>query len=971
MKLFYVLALLISFVLCSHKTVGQFTKITIAGHVSDTANNPLPWASIKIKGTNKGVTASKNGDFFLTTAHPLPFTLVISIVGYEQQEILVNNASDKVQASLKNATELDDVMVKGDGRYWGRYIESSGSVYRMNNANIRNAAAPDYYSGIANMSGVDFTTSSLTFQTLGTRGFNGSGNLRFTQLTEGMDNQAPGLSFSVGSIIGLTELDVDNVELIAGASSALYGSGGTNGTLLITGKSPFDQRYQGLSVQYKQGVNHLSDPRHNAAPVFDGELRFAKAIKNKFAFKIAAKYLSADDWQADDSTNLLRSNVLYSSIKDGNRKTDPNYDGINVYGDEASASMQAFAQAVRAGVATQLGSAGYTQFDNYLNGLISGSTDARQLATTVSGSPFSALVPMLPFLLPTSTEPNNPYKYIYNTQLVSRLGYSEKTLVDYKAYNFKITGGLYYKITKDIEASVQAYFGRGTTINTGSDRYVLKNLQVAQYKLELKSANWFLRGYTTQENSGDSYIATTAAIAINSAWKSNSAWFQQYTGAYGAARLGLSGLGASDQQAHQVARAVAESGRYLPGTQQYIDAFNKAVNTPISQGGAKFTDKTNLYHAEGQYNFTKLVKVVDVLAGASYRVYHLNSGGTIFADTKGPINISEYGAYVQLQKKLLDSMLKLTVSGRYDKNENFKGRFTPRFSALIKIAKDNNIRLSYQVAYRFPSTQDQYLNLQTPKAKLIGGLPSFNTLYHFDTDPAYTAESIDNYRASGAALQKASFTAIKPETMNSYEIGYRGYVTKGFLIDAYFYTSSYKSFIGRLSVGRGQSGIDSNKLRELASPFTTTYYTFAVNSPETIKANGWGLGLEYRFQKKITASVNISGDQLHNVRSGFVTFFNTPKVRYNVGLSSPAGPKSFGFNIIYRWQDKVNWESTFGSGEVPSYGTMDGQVSYLVPKAKTLIKLGGSNIFNNYYRSAFGNPYVGALYYISFGYNVF
>ena len=116
---------------------------------------------------------------------------------------------------------------------------------------------PSFYDAVANMKGVDAVTSSMLFKTLGTRGFNGSGNLRMNQLVDGMDNQAPGLNFSVGNIVGLSELDVDNVELLPGASSALYGSGGMTGTLLMTSKDPY--KYQGFSAQVKQGVNHLGD----------------------------------------------------------------------------------------------------------------------------------------------------------------------------------------------------------------------------------------------------------------------------------------------------------------------------------------------------------------------------------------------------------------------------------------------------------------------------------------------------------------------------------------------------------------------------------------------------------------------------------------------------------------------------------------------------------------------------------------
>ena len=84
----------------------------------------------------------------------------------------------------------------------------------------------------------------------------------------------------------------------------------------------------------------------------------------------------------------------------------------------------------------------------------------------------------------------------------------------------------------------------------------------------------------------------------------------------------------------------------------------------------------------------------------------LNSPGTIFADTTGPINIGEVGVYTQLQKSFLNDVLKLTGSLRYDKNANFEGRFTPRGTALVRIFPNNNIRFSVQTAYRFPSAQD-------------------------------------------------------------------------------------------------------------------------------------------------------------------------------------------------------------------------------------------------------------------------
>jgi hypothetical protein len=187
--------------------------------------------------------------------------------------------------------------------------------------------------------GVDVTTSSLTFKTYSTRGFNYSGSARVNQLTDGMDNQTPGLNFPIGNFAGLTELDVASIEVLPGASSALYGPGGMNGTILINSKNPF--QYQGLSMQVKQGVTNIDKTqRPGASPYHDISFRYAKAF-NRFAFKVGAQYLKATDWLAGDESNYTRTGDVGRVIP-GNRNTDPNYDGVNVYGDETSVNIRPF-----------------------------------------------------------------------------------------------------------------------------------------------------------------------------------------------------------------------------------------------------------------------------------------------------------------------------------------------------------------------------------------------------------------------------------------------------------------------------------------------------------------------------------------------------------------------------------------------------------------------------------------------------
>jgi outer membrane receptor protein involved in Fe transport len=967
--------------------LGIFTYITtlaqsgntINGNVKNSSTNEaVSSVSVIIKGTGVGTYTDDKGNFKLTTSRKLPLTLVFSSVGFATKEVEVSSASQTVNITFDPISALGQDVTVSATRTPTIILESPVSVERVNLANIRNTPSPSYYDVIGNLKGVDITTSSFAFKTPSTRGFNGSGNLRFNQLVDGIDNQAPALNFSIGSIVGLTELDVESMDLLPGASSALYGSGGMNGTLLINSKNPF--KYQGLSVQIKQGVNHLDKTQHNAAPYYDYSLRYAKKLSEKFAFKISAQYIKVQDWQGTDERDVQRTSVA-STIKPGTRQIDPNYDGVNVYGDEASASMNAFAQAVRGQIqaSSPQAAAGVSGVD----ALVAGGATPQQIAAVFGSNPVTApFLQYLPFLIPTSAAPNNPYKGTFGGQFVSRSGYEERYLVDYGAYNTRFSAGLNYKITNDVEASFLGYYGIGTSVYTGADRYSLKNFKIGQYKLELRSKNWFLRGYTTQESAGDSYTATTAALFINRAWKSDLSWFQQYTGTYGAARLGLvpntNGAVFPDEQAHAVARAIAETGRLLPGTPEFNAAFSNAKATEIGAGGAKFSDNSSLYHYEGQYNLSDQIKFAEVLVGASFRRYSLNSHGTIFADTTGPIGINEYGGYVQVQKKLLKDVLKLTGSMRYDKNENFDGRFTPRISALIKVAEDNNIRLSYQTGYRFPSTQDQYINLVTGGAtRLVGGLPQFEGFFHFDTNPAYTAESIVAYRNSVAAgtpnpslLRTVKFEKIKPENMQSFEVGYKALFSKKFLLDVYGYYSRYKDFNGRNAVARGHSGDPSKAPVDLASPFTSDNYSFSVNSPTPIKALGYGLGLEYLAGSNYIVSGNFFSDQLKDIPAGFVTFFNAPKYRFNLGFSNPNVFKNIGFNINYRWQDKINWEGTFAAGEVPAYGTLDVMLGYKLPKIKSMIKLGATNVINKYYRSSFGNPEIGGMYYASFGFNV-
>lgn len=307
-----------------------------------------------------------------------------------------------------------------------RILESPVSIERISNATIRNSPASNYYDILGTLKGVDVITASLTFKSVGTRGFNVSGNTRLNQLIDGMDNQAPGLNFSVGSVIGLTELDVDNIELLPGASSALYGSGGMNGTVLINSKNPF--KYQGLSFQVKNGIKDVDNYQRPLSPYKDWSIRWAQKVNDRFAYKIAAQFVEAQDWLGNDATNYSRSTgTPNGQTISGSRESDPNYDGVNFYGDETTTSLSSVYGSVRNGIIGSL-TAAYAPYGplagayanaafNQLYGAV-GSFPNLATYSAFLRSQNAALAPYAPFLYGNAKG--------YFTGDVSRTGYAEK-----------------------------------------------------------------------------------------------------------------------------------------------------------------------------------------------------------------------------------------------------------------------------------------------------------------------------------------------------------------------------------------------------------------------------------------------------------------------------------------------------------------------------------------------------------------
>ena len=917
--------------------IGTFgySQTNINGNVVDQNNDPIPGANIVIVGKTIGTVTDFDGNFNLATSEVPPFKIEISSIGYTSTTENITSASQTITITLNESqTFLDEVVISAS-RTPERIFESPVTVERIGVSEIKNSTAADFYGGLENLKGVDVNTNSLTFKSVNTRGFASFANTRFMQLVDGMDNSTPALNFPIGNLVGLVEPDVLSVELLPGASSALYGANAFNGILFMRSKSPFD--YEGISVSIKQGITSQKASGDNSYTDFG--IRAAHKFSDKFAAKVNFGYLKGTDWAANNTDDR---NTL------GGTRDNLNYDGINVYGDEVS-------------------------------------TNIKEVALTLEGlgilpSGANALVP---------------------SEIVSRTGYNESDLTNYNAESIKADWGLYYRPIEDnsLELSYVGKVGTGNTIYQGTNRYNIAGFFQEQHKLEIRNDNFFVRGYVVSDKAGDSYDMVFTGININRSWKDDNTWFGEYTGAYVQATLG----GATDSQAHAAARAQAESGRLLPGTPEFEAAFNKVIKDPDFSVGSQFYDQSKYYHADANYNFSHLIDWAEIQVGGSFREYSLNSLGTIYTDSEedGPIDYSEFGIYSQVQKTLPmagEKSLKLTGSLRYDKSEFFDGFYSPRLSAGFTLNRNHNIRASAQTGFRNPTTQDLFIGLDAGRAILVGSAPDNLEQYSRDFDVSATGQLLgqpSSVTQTGAAAYNNSYSAasatalgqtgdpsvlevanpdlVKPEKVTSFEIGYRGKVDK-FVIDFSTYYNSYEDFISQEVVVApfyGEVGDGGLSVAAIANGDFQAYSTY-TNTDANVNSYGASIGLDV----KVLGNFDLGGsytftklDFDRDANPDVMLNFNTPEHKFKASFGNKELFENFGFNVSYRFSDDYYWEATFGNGVIPEFHVVDAQINYDVPSIKSTFKLGGTNLTNKEYYTAFGTGYIGSMYYLSWTIN--
>ena len=951
----------------------MWAQTQVSGTVTDADGQPLPGANIVLDGTT-GAVSDFDGNFSLSTEQQPPFSLTVSSVGFESAKVEVTSATGSLTIQLsEGSTQLDEIVVSAS-RMAERIFESPVTVEKFSLQEIENTPSADYFNGLANLKGVSLVEAGLVFNQVQIRGFSDIYNEGLVTLVDGMNNQMPVFGFAVGNLIGLNELDVQSIELVPGAASALYGADAYKGILFLNSKNPFD--HQGISVKIKQGVTDQDTAGQNDFTEISA--RMATQLSDKVAIKASLSHKEGTDWSAQDYRHSVNGVIF-----DDYPTNAPDYNAVNEEGEIAFSTALIFDQLVG-----------------------------------VTGNPaFSALAPISP----------NYFGTILST------GFNDVDMFGSETSNTKANLAIHYRPNSKSEITIQSLLGTGTApLSTGGTRYHLDDVEIQQHKVEYQSGGLTSRFYYTKEDAGETLVAQLMSIALQqqSSYPSGATGIQQgwgltylqtYLGAIGqveyppalyaaqyqanplfgvgalltgvatqiqtvAGTYAASGgtttnpasltfddfLGYSTQPFHDAARLAADAGMLKPGTSAFDAAFDAAseISADNLGAGAKIIDVSKIYNYEIDYDFEDKLSIGQLIVGANLRQYSLDTKGTLYTDYNEPIEYQEYGAYAQLKRNIFDDNITLTGSLRYDKQTVLEdGNITPRLGLLFNLSDNQNIRLSAQQGFRNPTNQDKFIGYSQGTYTILGSskesIERFNQTVGLRNGEVhtYTGPEVLNNAFDILSGQAVDLDYVKAETVTMLELGYR-FNSPDFTLDISGYYSNYQDKIAGKFIN---SPVLTSSLPTVEAALAGgSFYGFQVDSNLDEEFNAYGVSLEAikSFSNNLNVNLVYEYNQKDYDDNDEITSFiswNTPDHRLKAGVNYTKGYFSLSGNL--RYNSEYYYESSFFSNTIDSNTVIDAKASFDLPSLNAVLEIGGNNIGGDNYVSLPGSGLIGSVYY--------
>lgn len=943
--------------------VGE--RLYLKGRVLDAVSGePLIGAYVRIPGSVIGAITDSRGEFRIPTTLTTPVTVEVSYVGYQTQQLMLSPGSEHMPSTdirLREEEIVGQEVVISASRVEEQFMRSPVQVSQLTSLTLRTSPGILSAQTLSFLPGVDVVYTSFTFPVVNARGFNFTQNPRFINRVDGVEMQSTALNVPVLTFTSPPEIDVANIEVVAGPASALYGPNAFNGAMLTSLKDPF--QYPGLSAFVRLGMNHLGgSERGNPAPLYDVQARYAHVWNNRLAVKVALHGLLGEDWWATDRTDRgIYAGAVPPYTTPG--PDNPGYVPINGYG-----------------------------------------YDARQLLRNLP--------------LPFYDGRRIPDFYL------ARTGYMESDLISTSTRIGKITGGLFYRFTDQLMGQLTFHVANGRTIYQANTRYALENFLFHAYKAELMHSRGFLRIYTIQENGGRSMPLAILGVNLLNAVKPHPDWFRHYLLTYAgfldasitpadrAAFEAHYGRPVPRMEDHAGARWLADSdtrflatlpstsyvaailggtwdvgtARPAPGSPELLRLVDSLGRIPITEGGALLVDRCALHHAEGQYELPSLWNL-QTIVGGSFRVFEINSRGTIFVDSLGrPIYNWETGAYLQTRRSFIENRLQITLGARYDYRQYLTGQVTPRAAISWSWDKKGNhiLRTAYQMGFRNPINEALFINLQTD-ARLVGALPQTDRALGIAGTNNYTKSSVEAYRAARAQgispddaaqlLRSIPIDGIRPEKVQSFEVGVRHLLfEQKLLIDLTYAYQRYRDFHGNLRLYGPKDPTQTLTPQDVENNNLSPLYGRYYNIPGTPQAQFITVAAQYRINRHILLNANYGYAQAWGLEEAKALdpdlniFFNTAPHRMNTGIVLQNLGR-WSAQLWHQWVHAYLFEFPNYKGIVPTYNLLHAQISYRLPKWHSELRVGAQNLLNFYHVQVPGGPRIGGIYYIQYSFD--
>lgn len=915
----------------------SFAQNTITGSVTDGNKQSIPGANISVVGDRSGTSTDFDGTFKLTTSVKLPFTIKVSAVGFEAKTFNITSANQKVNAVLKDEeTKLNEIVVSAS-RTPERVIESPVTIERMGIQEIKNTTAPTFYDGLENLKEVNFNTSSISFKSINTRGFASVANTRFMQLVDGMDNSSPALNFVLGNLIGISDLDVASVELLPGASSALYGANAFNGILFMNSKSPFVN--EGISVYYKYGQTTQKAAGTNDYNDFG--IRAAKAFTKSFALKANFTYMEATEWIAADTRSMTGGSVGHAN--------NQNYDGLNIYGDEITTFIPNVGQVSRTG---------YREQDLTDNKVKNVKAD------------FSAHI--------------KPFKDDTEVILQYKIGLGSTIYQGANRYSLKD----FMMQQGKIEVKGKNFFARVyATDEDAGNSYDMRFAGWNVNRAAKSDQEWFTNYATAYQLSGavmGTNANESAKIARNFAdYNILPAPISFIPAPKGSARFEPGSAEFKNALATVTSNPdLTQGAKFIDHSKLYHSDVNYNFKDMIKWAEIQVGGSWRQYIMDSEGTI-----FTDYDGPISYREYGAYGQLTKkFMDDR----LKFTGSLRYDKSQNFDGNVSPRVSFVYSAGESRRHNFRLSYQTGFRnpTTQDQYIGLDLGPFALIGSAADNLDRFQetvnvSAAGQAIAGQPatigmSGQNAYH----NAYTVASVQAFGASAnpGDLKVANIGLVKPEQVHAFEVGYRSVVQNDLSVDLNAYYNIYNDFMNTarvISPYYGTVGTDSSNpavqqtYQALAFGDRRVYQVY-TNTTAQVSSLGFGVGLSKKVYKDFELGVNYNYAQFDFNQAddpSFIAGFNTPKHRIKASLGNAKVIKNLGFNVNVRWNTEYLWQSSFGDGMVPENTVLDAQINYAFTKLKSVIKVGATNLFGSDYIQVIGAGSIGQQWFVSWTIN--